>query len=207
MLQKIISSFQDHDTTELFLSWGLQVLAQHWLGERDFPQLRAGKRRNPVSGTTTAIPLCFLLAQFQTKSHSHDKLWGILVFVQPELQQRVWVVWVSLTQEDSRLSKPSFCLQQQQILCLGRGSCLYCCLSCCLQTASALCWFLMVWRGWKWEEGAKIFYICNFDKAAVVEVGFYPLCLKQGTVPFCKFSDAKRNTQKIHLSYCRCRLL
>lgn len=70
----------------------------------------------------------------------------------------VCVCCLSLTQ-DSSLSKPSFCLQQQWILSLGRGSCLQWCLS-CFQTASALAfWFLMVWRGWKWEEGAEIFAI------------------------------------------------
>lgn len=65
----------------------------------------------------------------------------------------------------------------------------------------------MVWRGWKGEEGAEIFNIPDFDMAAVVELGFHALCLRQGVVPICKFSDAKRNTQKIHLYYCRCWML
>lgn len=162
-------------------------------------------RRNPAF----RIPYVSILLSSRQKVIPKTNSEGCLFFfVQPELQQRVWVVCVCLlsVSDTGQRSLQAVFLSPaavdpqsgQRILSAVMPQLL----------SDSVSSRLLVLNGLeRMEVGGGGRNICNFDTAAVVELGFYALCLRQAMVPFCKFSDAKRNTQKTHLSYCKCKML
>lgn len=111
-------------------------------------------------------------------------------FVQPELQQRVWVVCVCLlsVSDTGQQSLQAVFLSPaavdpqsgQRILSAVMPQLL----------SDSVSSRLLVLNGLeRMEVGGGGRNICNFDTAAVVELGFYALCLRQAMVPFCKFSE------------------